>query len=109
MINKIHWEVSDCLSSNDGLELEAYLCRAVVKFGLNNHQTCQVFILVNQNLSNGVATPEEVRRHLCEYLPIFGNLADSAGMSGKEFDERLSKGIPTSEFIPVLIKALKTL
>ena len=77
--------------------------------GLKTHELEGVYLALEQMLSKGKVTTEELRRQLGERLPgAFGIMADAVGVTVSELDKMLKKGeVLSSEALPKFAKALE--
>lgn len=68
-----------------------------------------VFLALNQMISKGKVSSEELRRQLAERLPgAFQLAAKASGFTVSEFDKMIKKGaIMTDDFLPAFAKAIE--
>ena len=83
--------------SNVSLEDTEQIFRSVSKaagvLGLKTDELSGVYLALEQMLSKGKVTTEELRRQLGERLPgAFGIMADAIGVNTRELDKMLRKG-----------------
>ncbi len=77
--------------------------------GLKTDELTGIYLALEQMLSKGKVTTEELRRQLGERLPgAFGIMADALGVSVQKLDEMLKKGeILSAEALPKFAVALE--
>jgi tape measure domain-containing protein len=90
------------MSFRDTVKIFDSAAKAAAVLGLNTDEVNSVFLALEQMVSKGKVTTEELRRQLGERLPgAFGIMADAAGVSIREFDKMLKAGeILSSEILP---------
>lgn len=99
--------------SNLGLKDTERIFESVTKasavLGLRTDELTGVYLALEQMLSKGKVTTEELRRQLGERLPgAFGIMADALGVSVSKLDKMLKKGeILSSEALPKFAVALE--
>lgn len=78
------------------------MSKAAGVLGLKAHEVEGVFLALEQMLSKGKVTTEELRRQLGERLPgAFGVMAQAVGVSVNELDALLKKGqVLSAEMLP---------
>lgn len=83
--------------------------KAAAVLGLKTDEINGVFLALEQMLSKGKVTTEELRRQLGERLPgAFGIMADAMGVSIRELDKMLKSGeVLSSEALPKFAEALE--
>lgn len=75
--------------------------------GLTADRTKLAFLAIEQMVSKGSVSMEELRRQLGESVPAFGILAQSMGVTTKELDSMIRKGgVLTSDALPKLVDGL---
>ena len=99
--------------SNLGLADTEKIFESVTKasgvLGLSTEELTGVYLALEQMLSKGKVTTEELRRQLGERLPgAFGIMAEALGVSVQKLDEMLKKGeILSSEALPKFAEQLQ--
>lgn len=99
--------------SNLSLEATEEIFDSVTKaagvLGLKTDELTGVYLALEQMLSKGKVTTEELRRQLGERLPgAFGIMADAIGVTVQELDKMLRKGeILSADALPKFAKALE--
>lgn len=99
--------------SNLGLNETKRIFESVTKassvLGLKTDELTGVYLALEQMLSKGKVTTEELRRQLGERLPgAFGIMAEALGVSVSKLDEMLKKGeILSSEALPKFAQQLE--
>ena len=83
--------------------------KAGAVMGLKTDELSGVYLALEQMLSKGKVTTEELRRQLGERLPgAFGIMADAVGVSTSELDKMLKKGqILSAEILPKFAEQLE--
>jgi tape measure domain-containing protein len=83
--------------------------KAAGVLGLKTDEVSGVFLALEQMLSKGKVTTEELRRQLGERLPgAFGIMAYALGVSIEKLDEMLKKGeVLSKDALPKLAKAIE--
>lgn len=83
--------------------------KASAVLGLKTDELNGVYLALEQMLSKGKVTTEELRRQLGERLPgAFGIMADALGVTTSELDKMLKKGeILSSEALPKFAEELE--
>jgi tape measure domain-containing protein len=83
--------------------------KAAGVLGLKTDELTGVYLALEQMLSKGKVTTEELRRQLGERLPgAFGIMADAIGVSVSKLDEMLKKGeILSADALPKFADALE--
>jgi tape measure domain-containing protein len=81
------------LTLEDTRTIFTNMSKAAGVLGLKGHEVEGVFLALEQMLSKGKVTTEELRRQLGERLPgAFGIMADAVGVGVEELDALLKKG-----------------
>tara|TARA_R110002020_G_scaffold334555_3_gene549820 strand:+ start:10355 stop:13405 length:3051 start_codon:yes stop_codon:yes gene_type:complete len=99
--------------SNVSLSDTEQIFRSVTKaagvLGLSTEELNGTYLALEQMLSKGKVTTEELRRQLGERLPgAFGIMADAIGVTVEELDKMLKKGeILSADALPKFAKALE--
>jgi tape measure domain-containing protein len=90
------------LAMRDTEQIFDSVSKASAVLGLRTDELTGVYLALEQMLSKGKVTTEELRRQLGERLPgAFGIMADAIGVSVAELDKMLKKGeILSSEALP---------
>jgi len=85
--------------------------KAAGVLGLKTDELSGIYLALEQMLSKGKVTTEELRRQLGERLPgAFGIMADALGVTTRELDKMLRKGeILSSEALPKFAEQLKNI
>ena len=83
--------------------------KASATLGLKTDELSGVYLALEQMLSKGKVTTEELRRQLGERLPgAFGIMADAIGVSVSELDKMLKKGeVLSADALPKFAKQLE--
>jgi len=86
------------------------LTRAAAYYNLTADETNGVMLAVNQMISKGKVSSEELRRQLGERLPgAMQYAADALGVTTKELDEMIRDGnVLATELLPLLAKQLNS-
>ena len=97
------------VSMKDTKQIFDSVSKASSVLGLKTHELEGVYLALEQMLSKGKVTTEELRRQLGERLPgAFGIMADAVGVTVSELDKMLKKGeVLSSEALPKFAKALE--
>lgn len=99
--------------SNVSLTETENIFRTVTKaagvLGLKTHELEGIYLALEQMLSKGKVTTEELRRQLGERLPgAFGIMAESLGVTTQELDKMLKAGeVLSSEALPKFAEQLE--
>tara|TARA_R100000544_G_scaffold37228_1_gene28140 strand:- start:5939 stop:8818 length:2880 start_codon:yes stop_codon:yes gene_type:complete len=99
--------------SNVSMEDTEKIFRTVTKasgvLGLKTDELTGIYLALEQMLSKGKVTTEELRRQLGERLPgAFGIMADAIGVNTRELDKMLRAGeILSAEALPKFAKQLE--
>src|SRR5690606_11806388 len=81
------------VSLNDTEEIFGTMTKAAGALGLKTHELEGIFLALEQMLSKGKVTTEELRRQLGERLPgAFGIMASALNVSTSELDRMLRAG-----------------
>src|SRR5690606_24153343 len=90
------------VSMKDTEKIFATVTKASGVLGLKTDELTGIYLALEQMLSKGKVTTEELRRQLGERLPgAFGIMADAMGVSVSKLDEMLKKGeILSAEALP---------
>lgn len=85
------------------------MTKAAGVLGLKTDELTGVYLALEQMLSKGKVTTEELRRQLGERLPgAFGIMASSMGVTMEELDKLLKKGeVLSAEVLPDFAKAVE--
>lgn len=85
------------------------ISEASTVLGLSSQKTEQALYAVQQMISKGVVSMEELRRQLGDQLPgAFQTAARSMNMSERDFNKLVESGqLFTEDFMPAFIKALR--
>lgn len=97
------------LGLNDTKRIFESVTKASSVLGLKTDELTGVYLALEQMLSKGKVTTEELRRQLGERLPgAFGIMAEALGVSVSKLDEMLKKGeILSSEALPKFAEQLE--
>lgn len=97
------------VSMKDTEEIFSVVTKAAGVLGLKTDELSGIYLALEQMLSKGKVTTEELRRQLGERLPgAFGIMAKALGVTTAELDQMLKKGeVLSSEAIPKLAKELQ--
>lgn len=95
----------------DTEEIFAVVTKAAGVLGLRTDELSGIYLALEQMLSKGKVTTEELRRQLGERLPgAFGIMADALGVTTAELDKMLRKGeILSSDALPKFAKQLASI
>ena len=89
------------ISLEQQLELFEGVNKAGIQLGASNDQLSRAFRALQQVISKGRVSQEEIRQQLAEAIPGSVNLAAEAlGALTTEFEELVAEGLPAAEFIP---------
>lgn len=85
------------------------MTKAGAVLGLKTHELSGIYLALEQMLSKGKVTTEELRRQLGERLPgAMGIMADSMGISIVQLDKMLKKGqVLSAEVLPAFADAVE--
>lgn len=97
------------VSLSDTEQIFESVTKASGVLGLKTDELTGVYLALEQMLSKGKVTTEELRRQLGERLPgAFGIMADALGVTVAQLDKMLRKGeIMSSEALPKFAKQLE--
>src|SRR5680860_132994 len=97
------------MSAAETMSIFDSMAKAAGVLGLKTDEVNGVFLALEQMISKGKITTEELRRQLGERLPgAMGIMADAVGVSIVELDKMLKKGeVLSSEALPKFAKALE--
>jgi len=97
------------MSVQDTQKIFNSAAKAAAVLGLKTDEVNGVFLALEQMVSKGKVTTEELRRQLGERLPgAFGIMADAMGVSIRELDRMLKGGeVLSSEALPKFAEALE--
>jgi len=97
------------MSASDTMNIFNSLAKAAGVLGLKTDEVNGVFLALEQMISKGTVTTEELRRQLGERLPgAFGIMADALGVSVKELNKMLKAGsVLSSDALPKFAVALE--
>lgn len=97
------------VSMSDTEKIFESVTKAAGVLGLKTHELEGVYLALEQMLSKGKVTTEELRRQLGERLPgAFGIMADAIGVNVRQLDEMLKKGeVLSAEALPKFADALE--
>ena len=97
------------LSATATMHIFEAAAKSASVLGLRTDETNGVFLALEQMLSKGKVTTEELRRQLGERLPgAFGMMADALGVTLPMLDKMLKNGeIISSEALPKLAKQME--
>lgn len=97
------------VSLDDTEQIFGTMTKAAGALGLKSHELEGVFLALEQMLSKGKVTTEELRRQLGERLPgAFGIMAKAVGVSVGELDDMLKKGeVLAAEVLPKFAKEVE--
>jgi tape measure domain-containing protein len=98
------------LSLNDTQKIFRSVSKAAAVLGLETHETTGVYLALEQMLSKGKVTTEELRRQLGERLPgAMGIMASALGVTISALDKMLKKGeVLSAEALPKFALALES-
>lgn len=83
------------------------LSRASTAFGLSAERTDSVFLALQQMMSKGKLSMEELRKQMGEKLPIaMQAMAKALGVSIQQMEKLVSKGIDSAKVLPKFADAL---
>lgn len=97
------------MSVSDTQKIFDSAAKAAAVLGLRTDEVNGVFLALEQMISKGKVTTEELRRQLGERLPgAFGIMADAMGVTIRELDRMLKAGeVLSSEALPKFADALE--
>jgi tape measure domain-containing protein len=97
------------ITAQDTMRIFDSVAKAAAVLGLKTDEVNGVFLALEQMISKGKVTTEELRRQLGERLPgAFGIMADALGISISELDKMLKAGeILSDEALPKFAIALE--
>lgn len=97
------------VSMKDTKQIFESTSKAAAVLGLRTHELEGVYLALEQMLSKGKVSTEELRRQLGERLPAaFGIMAQSLGVSVSELDKMLKNGeVLSSDALPKFAKTLE--
>ena len=97
------------MSARETMQIFDSTAKAAAVLGLRTDEVNGVFLALEQMISKGKVTTEELRRQLGERLPgAFGIMAKAMGVSIVDFDKMLKKGeILSTEALPKFAVALE--
>lgn len=97
------------ISARETMKIFDSTAKAAAVLGLKTDEVNGVFLALEQMISKGKVTTEELRRQLGERLPgAMGIMADAMGVSIVELDKMLKKGeVLSSEALPKFAIALE--
>jgi len=97
------------LSAKDTQEIFGTMTKAAGVLGLKTDELRGIYLALEQMLSKGKVTTEELRRQLGERLPgAMGIMADALGVTIPKLDEMLKKGeVLSAETLPKFAKQVE--
>jgi len=97
------------ISAQETQQIFDSAAKAAAVLGLRTDEVNGVFLALEQMISKGKVTTEELRRQLGERLPgAFGIMADAIGVSLRELDKMLKAGeVLSAEALPKFAVALE--
>ena len=97
------------ISAKQSQEIFESVTKAAGVLGLKTHELQGIFLALEQMISKGKVTTEELRRQLGERLPgAMGIMADSLGVTIIQLDKMLKKGeVLSADALPKFAKQLQ--
>lgn len=97
------------VSSEETKKIFESVTKASSVLGLGAERTSYVFLALEQIMSKGRLSTEELRRQLGEHLPgAFGIAAQAMGVTTEKLTDMLKKGqIASTDFLPKFVKQLE--
>jgi len=97
------------LSMKDTQKIFESVTKAAGVLGLKTHELQGIYLALEQMLSKGKVTTEELRRQLGERLPgAMGIMADAVGVTVSELDKMLKKGeVLSADVLPKFADSLE--